>query len=114
MVWSHVLNPDRDRSFRNPPQRVSVKQSFAQLSNLTPGKAVGPDGLPSILFKRCARELAPVVSELTNWSLEVSEFPDSFRVSRLVEKCARPPCSQIRLPRAALGLQARGVVEHPC
>ena len=42
-------------------------------------KAVGPDGIPPIVLKSCAPELAPVLSKLFNKSLNSGSCPSSWK-----------------------------------
>ena len=39
------------------------------LENLVPGKAPGPDGLPTYIFKYCAFEIAPILQVLYTQSI---------------------------------------------
>ena len=45
------------------------------LENLVPGKAPGPDGLPTYIFKYCASEIAPILQVLYTQSLSTDTVP---------------------------------------
>ncbi len=49
------------------------------ISNLDPNKASGGDGIPAIVLKKCAPELAPALSKLYNYCLKESCFPDCWK-----------------------------------
>ena len=48
------------------------------LLNIDPSKALGPDGLPTILLKTCARELTPSHCALLNLSLAEGKLPTKW------------------------------------
>ena len=49
------------------------------LWNIDPNKALGPDGLPTILLKTCARELTPSHCALLNLSLAEGKLPTKWK-----------------------------------
>ena len=49
------------------------------LLNIDPSKALGPDGLPTILLKTCARELTPSHCALLNLSLAEGKLPTKWK-----------------------------------
>ena len=49
------------------------------LLNIDPSKAFGPDGLPTILLKTCARELTPSHCALLNLSLAEGKLPTKWK-----------------------------------
>lgn len=49
------------------------------LLNIDPSKALGSDGLSTILLKTCARELTPSLCALLNLSLVEDKLPTKWR-----------------------------------
>ena len=49
------------------------------LKNLDPKKACGPDGIPGMLLKTTAREIAPSPCRLFNMSLSLGSVPASWK-----------------------------------
>ena len=49
------------------------------LLTLDTKKATGPDGIPAIVLKTCAEELAPLLQNLFQLSLEKGIFPDNWK-----------------------------------
>ena len=58
----------------------SVRQ---ELCHLEADKAVGPDGIPAIVLKMCAPELAPILSRLYNLSLTSGVCPASWKTAHV-------------------------------
>jgi len=56
-----------------------VKESERKTTNITKGTSASWDGLPSWLFRKCSLELAPVVTHLVNFSLNLGQIPDMWR-----------------------------------
>lgn len=54
------------------------------LDNLDITKAIGPDGIPGLLFKECSEELSVPLSILFNSSLESGVFPDTFKQAHII------------------------------
>ena len=52
---------------------------YNMLLNLDPSKALGPDGLPTIVLKTCARELTPSLCTLFNLSLTEGKLPTKWK-----------------------------------
>ena len=52
---------------------------YKVLLNLDPSKAPGPDGLPTIVLKTCARELTPSLCALFNLSLAEGKLPTEWK-----------------------------------
>ena len=42
-------------------------------------KAAGPDGIPNKLLKACAEEVAPVLTNIFQQSLETSKLPSDWK-----------------------------------
>ena len=58
-----------------------VRSTFSQLSE---GKAPGPDSIKPKLLKRCSSELAPVFSDIFNRSLESCSVPNCYKQSTII------------------------------
>ena len=72
-----------------PPVKLRIKDSLSQikietkgveklLSNIKPSKASGPDNIPNLVLKNCARALAPGVAVLFQKSLDTGELPKDW------------------------------------
>lgn len=48
------------------------------------GKAPGPDGIPPEAIKICVREIPEILLRVTNELLQLQQFPDEWKVARLV------------------------------
>ena len=73
-------------SFINPNLSI-VQLSAAEvriiLQNIDTSKATGPDGIPGVFLKNCAKELAPSFTKLLNISLQAGMFPNSWKMANL-------------------------------
>ena len=73
-------------AFTPPDDRILVLDSlvlcedevYNVLLNIDPSKALGSDGLPTILLKTCARELTPLCA-LLNLSLAEGKIPTKWK-----------------------------------
>ena len=63
---------------------VTVRQVRRILRCLDTSKSSGPDGIPVIVLKECAPELAPVFSKLFRKCLVVGEFPSCWKTASVV------------------------------
>ena len=57
---------------------------YKVLLNLDLSKAPGPDGLPTIVLKKCARELTPSLCALFNLSLAEGKLPTEWKEALVV------------------------------
>ena len=79
-------------AFTPPDGRMPVLDSlvlcedevYKVLLNLDPCKAPGPDGLPTIVLKACARELTPSLCDLFNLSLAEGKLPTEWKDALVV------------------------------
>ena len=55
----------------------------------------GPDDIPPILIKKCAPELAPILSKLFQLSYESDVFPESRKIARVIPIPKKADSSQI-------------------
>src|SRR3978361_1022265 len=53
------------------------------LSKLDCNKAVGPDGVPAIVLKKCAPELTSILVRLFTMSYKRGKFPSSWKLARV-------------------------------
>lgn len=63
---------------------VSASEVKSLLSKLSPSKATGPDGIPSIFLKRCATVIAPSLAALFNLSLNQGKVPSEWKMANVV------------------------------
>ncbi|KAL7637445.1 UNVERIFIED_CONTAM: hypothetical protein RMT77_012173 [Armadillidium vulgare] len=62
-----------------PKIEISSKDVTSALSELNTKKAYGPDGIPPVVLKTCASELAPCLSKLFRLCLSTSTFPSCWK-----------------------------------
>lgn len=63
---------------------ITVRQVRKIMRFLDASKASGPDGIPVIVLKECAPELAPVFTKLFRKCLAVGEFPSCWKIASVV------------------------------
>ena len=89
-------------SFNNPNLSIvqlSVAEVRIILQNIDTSKATGPDGIPGVFLKNCAKELAPSFTKLLNISLQAGMFPNSWRMANtcpIFKKGDRTNCENYR------------------
>ena len=87
--FTHVHNTDNlspINSFINPNLTIvqlSVAEVRIILQNIDTSKATGPDGIPGVFLKNCAKELAPSFTKLLNISLQAGMFPNSWKMANI-------------------------------
>ena len=57
---------------------------FDVLHSLKPGKAPGPDGLPPLLLKECAKGIAPSLAQLFNRSFALGKVPEEWKRAHII------------------------------
>ena len=62
-----------------PPISVSAEGVCKLLSQIKTHKSPGPDGIPNMILKECAIELAPAIAALYQVSLNTGELPSDWR-----------------------------------
>ena len=82
-----------------PKIRISSKDVTFALSELNTKKAYGPDGIPPVVLKTCASELAPCLGKLFRLCLSTSTFPSCW-----METCAHSACAEEGGPLSTLQL----------
>ena len=66
------------------PQMPSISFSaHGILENLVLGKAPGPDGLTTYIFKHCASKIAPILQMLFTQSLNTSSLPEDWLTANI-------------------------------
>lgn len=63
--------------------KFKVKRVRKTLQSLNTNKASGLDGIPALLLKKCAPELAPVLTKLFQLSYDSGIFPDGWKSARV-------------------------------
>ena len=103
--FTHVHNTDNlppINSFINPNLSIvqlSVAEVRIILQNIDTSKATGPDGIPGVFLKNCAKELAPSFTKLLNISLQAGIFPNSWKMANICpifKKGDRTNCENYR------------------
>ena len=65
------------------PIKISSQGVAKLLSDLQPHKAPGPDGLPNIVLKSCANNIAPALSLIYQKSLDTGTLPSDWLTLQL-------------------------------
>ncbi|CAB4040519.1 Hypothetical predicted protein, partial [Paramuricea clavata] len=63
---------------------VSEVEVQSLLSSLSPSKAIGPDGIPAYLLKRCSEVIAPSLTVFFELSLQQGVFPSEWKSANVV------------------------------
>ena len=81
---SPLFTPSSSAS--NSLDSLNVSESDVQslLSNLSPSKATGPDGIPAYLLKRCSEVIAPSLTALFELSLQQGVFPSEWKAANVM------------------------------
>jgi hypothetical protein len=58
--------------------KINSKGVHKHLKNLKPHKAIGPDSIPSFILKAAADQLAPILTELYQTSLNTGVVPQDW------------------------------------
>ena len=66
-----------------PDVKFKVKQVRKILVNLDENKASGLDGIPAVVLKKCAPELAPILTRLFQISYDCGIFPIGWKTARV-------------------------------
>ena len=65
------------------PIKFSTRKVWKALLLLITSKPSGPDGIPAIVLKSCAPELAPVLNRLFQFSYNLDIFPSSWKLTHV-------------------------------
>jgi hypothetical protein len=63
---------------------INTKGVFKLLKDINPHKATGPDCIPLFILKSAADELAPILTQLYQYSLAEGEIPSDWRDAHIV------------------------------
>ena len=63
---------------------LSVADMSKTFKRVNPSKAVGTDGIPSLVLKACADQLAGVFTDIFNQSLSQSAVPACLKMATIV------------------------------
>jgi hypothetical protein len=63
---------------------INSKGVHKLLKNMKPPKATGPDSIPSFILKAVADQLAPILTELYQTSLNTGEVPQDWKDAHVV------------------------------
>ncbi|KAL7641293.1 UNVERIFIED_CONTAM: hypothetical protein RMT77_008431 [Armadillidium vulgare] len=74
-----VPSPSTPSNSFMPKIVISSKDVTSALSELNTKKAYGPDGIPPVVLKTCASELAPCLGKLFRLCLSTSTFPSCWK-----------------------------------
>src|SRR6201990_3342646 len=74
-----VPSPSTTSNLFMPKIVISSKDVTSALSELNTKKAYGPDGIPPVVLKTCASELAPCLGKLFRLCLSTSTFPSCWK-----------------------------------
>ena len=66
-----------------PPIKFSTRKVRKALLRLNTSKSKGPDGIPAIVLKYCASELAPVLKKLFQLSFNLGISPFSWKLAHV-------------------------------
>ena len=75
-VQPHHFPPSK---FTMSPIKFSTGKVRQTLLQLDTSKSKGPDGIPAIVLKTCAPELAPILNKLFQLSYTLGTFPTSWK-----------------------------------
>ncbi len=72
---THMPCIDKQHYPQMPDINITVDGVEKLLSDLDPGKATGPDGVPARILKMGAKEIAPALTTIFRLSLESGSLP---------------------------------------
>jgi hypothetical protein len=67
-----------DRGFNIKTLKIGEQGVFKLLTDINPSKAMGPDQIPNIVLKTCAKTLAPGMTKIFQKSIDCSEPSDDW------------------------------------
>ena len=70
--------------FTMSPIKFSTRNVRQTLLQLDTSKSKGPDGIPAIVLKTCAPELAPILNKLFQLSYTLGTFPTSWKQAHVL------------------------------
>ena len=66
------------------PITISIEGVASLLSNLKPHKASGPDNIPVFFLKETANEIAPILAQIFQSSLDQGELPSDWKTANII------------------------------
>ena len=69
----------QNSKFTMSPIKFSIRKVRQTLLQLDTSKSKGPDGIPAIVLKTCAPELAPILNKLFQLSYTLGTFPTAWK-----------------------------------
>ena len=109
MMLSTLMFPARpenvtlqEESYDEPlpnPWIITESQIRCHISQLSPYKAPGPDGIPNIMLKKCAKLILPYLLQIFRAVLSLNIYPDQWRE---IETCVlrKPGKPRYDVPKA--------------
>ncbi|XP_072041141.1 uncharacterized protein [Amphiura filiformis] len=76
-------NIDKQHCHQMPDVNITVEGVEKLLTELDPGKATGPDGVPARILKMGAKEIAPALTTIFRLSLESGNLPNDWRCANI-------------------------------
>ena len=71
-------NSTIDRGFNITTLKIGEQGVLKLLKDIHPSKAMGPDQIPNIVQKTCAKSLAPGMTKIFQKSIDCGELPDDW------------------------------------
>ena len=69
------------------PQAITESQIRCHISQLSPYKALGPDGIPNIMLKKCAKLILPYLLQIFQAVLSLNIYPNQWREIEMCMLC---------------------------
>ena len=76
-IWVKVHNGEIDRL------QISISGVLDQLNKLNPSKAQGPDGIPPWFLNKYAAQLAPILHNIFQLSVDSSQVPEAWKIANV-------------------------------
>lgn len=86
-------NEDQQKYFHI--NKITDLDILKEIKSMSSDKPPGPDGIPPILYRKCAQYLVQPLLYLFNSSLEEATFPDSLKESIIVPVPKKGCCTEI-------------------
>ena len=67
-----------DRGYNIKTLKIGEQGVLKLLKDINPSKAMGPDQIPNIVLKTCAKTLAPGMTKIFQESIDCGELPDDW------------------------------------
>ncbi len=80
---SHIPEPEGKNLPLIPRLTIYEKGVLKLIQNLNPNKAQGPDNVPPWMLQQCADEVAPVLTDLFQNSIDQGQLPEQWRKANI-------------------------------